>query len=195
MIVELLLGLAGLVVPGVLEADIDAAMQGKVPVHAEAFADAEGFTGGKSSGVILIWRPVADVWATLSHYDDRAEYVPRVKKVKVLEHPPGRVHVWQEIDATVATARYTAWYELDEKAHVIRWKLDRAAADNTLRDTEGDYTMVAVDAGRTLLSYHSTIDTQLHVPRAIQAYMTRKSVPALLGNIKKRVESSGTWKQ
>ena len=200
MIAGWLLGLAGVLLPGVAlpgvaATDIDAAMAGSVPIHAEAFADAGGFTAGKGAGVILIWRPISDVWATLAHYEDRAEYIPRLKKLKVLEQQPGRVRVWQEVDATVTTARFTAWYELDEKAHVIRWKLDPSATDNTLRDVDGAYTMVAVDDRRTLLSYRSTIGTALHVPRAIQAYMTRKSLPELLGNIKKRVESGGTWKR
>ncbi|MEO6952067.1 MAG: SRPBCC family protein [Polyangia bacterium] len=191
----MLLGLAGMVVPEIAPADVDAAMAGGVPIHAEAFTDSAGYTGGKGTGVILIWRPLADVWATLTRYDDRVEYIPRVKKLKVLGQQGNRVHVWQEIDAAVTTARFTAWYELDEKAHVIHWKLDPAAGDNTLRDVDGDYTLVAVDANRTLLSYQSTIDTAFHVPRAIQAYMTRKSLPELLGNIKKRVESGGKWKR
>lgn len=195
MILDFFLGLAGLVVPGLLPEDVDAAMAGGVPIHAEAFTDAAGFTCGKGAGVILIWRPIADVWATLTSYEDRVEYIPRLKKLKVLERAPGRARVWQEVDATVTTARYTAWYELDEKAHVIHWKLDPSAGDNTLRDVDGEYTMVAVDEGRTLLSYRSTVGTALHVPRAIQAYMTRKSLPDLLGNIKKRVESGGKWKR
>jgi hypothetical protein len=187
--------MAALVIAGLDPQEVELALQGGIPIRADAFKGASGGTAGRGQGAILVWRPVADVFATLSHFDDRTEYIPRVKKVVVLEQRPERVHVWQEIDATVTTARYTAWYELDAAAHVIRWKLDTNAGDNTLKGVEGDYTMIPVDAGRTILIYRAVIDSGLHVPRSIQAYMTKKSLPELLRNIKNRVESGGTWKR
>ena len=184
-----------LVVAGLDPPEVDRAMNGGIPIRADAFKGASGGTAGRGQGAILIWRPIADVFATLARFDNRTEYIPRVKKIAVLEQQPNRVHVWQEIDATVTTARYTAWYELDPVAHVIRWKLDPNAGDNTLKAVEGDYTMIPVDAGRTILIYHTLVDSGLHVPKAIQAYMTKKSLPELLRNIKNRVESGGTWKR
>ena len=184
-----------LAVAGLDAKDVEAAMAGQVPVHAEAFAGASGGTAGRGQASILVWRPLADVWTTLTRFEDRAEYIPRVKRLRVVERAPDRVLIWQEIDATVTTARYTAWYELDAAAHVIRWKLDPRASDNTVKAVEGDYTMVAVDERRTLLIYRTMIDAGLHVPQAIQRYMTKRSMPELLRNIKKRVESGGTWKR
>jgi hypothetical protein len=182
-------------VPGLSDAEIAAARAGKVPTRTDSFVNARGKSAGRGVGAIVIERPVADVFATLSRYEDRAEYIPRLKSCVVLERQGDRLRVRQEIDATVTTARYTAWYHLDEGAHAIDWKIDPSAQDNTIADVEGDYRMVALEPGRTLLVYRSYVDSGLKVPRSIQSYMARRSIPDLLGAIKKRVESGGTWKK
>lgn len=180
---------------GLSDAEMRDALSGQVPTRSEAFVNARGKSAGRGLGAVVIERPVADVWATVSRYEDRAEYVPRLKAVAVLERQPGRLRVRQEIDATVTTARYTAWFSLDEAAHTISWSLDKTATDNTLVETEGEYRMSALSPGRTLLVYRTYVDSGLKVPQSIQSYVQRRSIPDLLRAIKKRVESGGTWKR
>lgn len=186
---------ATITVPDLSEAEVRAAMVGLVPTRSESFKTATGKSAGRGIGAIVIERPVADVWATLMHYEDRAEYVPRLKSVTLLEKQPARLRIRQEIDATVTTARYTAWFDLDEKAHEIRWTLDRSAPDNTVSDVEGGYRMVEVAPRRTLLVYRTYVDTGHHVPKFVQSYMQEKSIPDLLKAIKRRVESGGQWRK
>jgi hypothetical protein len=180
---------------GLTDKEVLDAVAGKVPTRSEAFTDSSGKASGRGLAAIVIDRPVSDVWRTLTTFEDRAEYVPRLKKVNVLERQRERVHVRQEADATVTTARYTLWFRLDEGAHAIAWDLDKSAPDNTVRDVEGEYRMTEVAPGRTLLVYRTRIDAGIRVPRAIQSYIQRSSMPDLLRAIKKRVESGGTWKK
>jgi hypothetical protein len=186
---------ASLVASGITEAELAKALSGKVPTRSESFVNEHGKDAGRGIGAIVIERPVGDVWNTLSHYEDRAEYVPHVKACFVLDRAPGRLRVRQEIDASVTKACYTAWYQLDETNHVIHWKLDDKAAGNTLADVDGEYRMIPIEAGRTLLVYRSYVDTGLKVPKFIQNYIAVRSMPDLLRAIKKRVESGGTWKK
>ena len=120
--------------------------------------------------------------------------IPRLKKVAILERAPtgDRLRVWQEIDATVTTARYTAWVQLDSASHAITWKIDTSAKDSTLKDVDGGYQMFEVAPGRTLLVYRSYVDTGLHISRRIQEWIARRAIPDLLRAIKRRVESGGT---
>jgi uncharacterized membrane protein len=180
---------------GLTDAEMNDVLAGQVPARSEAFVNARGKSVGRGLGAIVIERPIADVWAILSHYEDRAEYIPRLKSVAVLDRQPGRLRVRQEIDATVTTARFTAWFQLDETGHAISWTLDKSAPDNTIVETEGEYRMTALAPGRTLLVYRTYVDSGLKVPQSIQSYMQRRSIPDLLRNIKKRVESGGTWKK
>lgn len=180
---------------GLSDAEMRDVVAGKVPTRAEAFTNASGKSVGRGLGAIVVERPIGDVWATVARYDDRAEYIPRLKSVAILERQPGRLRVRQEIDATVTTARYTAWYRIDEPTHTVSWTLDKSASDNSVADVEGDYRLRGLGPDRTLLVYRTYVDSGLKVPQSIQSYMQRRSIPDLLRAIKKRVESAGTWKK
>jgi uncharacterized membrane protein len=175
--------------------ELAAVSQGEVAVRVEAFQNAKGKSAGRGWGAIAIDKPVAEVWATLVRYEDRAEYVPRLKSVQVLEMAPGKARIKQEIDATVTTARYTAWFTFDEGQRSIAWALDKSASDNTVSEVDGDYRMAELGPARTLLVYRAYVDSGLKVPQAIQTYMQKRSIPDLLRAIKKRVESGGSWKK
>jgi uncharacterized membrane protein len=186
---------AALAFGGLTDAEMRDLLAGEVPVRSESFTNERGKSAGRGLGAIIIERPVEEVWAILSRYEDRADYIPRLKSVTVLEKQPGRLRVRQEIDATVTTARFTAWFVLDEAAHVISWNLDKSATDNTIVEAQGEYRMTELSPGRTVLVYRTYVDSGLKVPQSIQLYMQRHSLPDLLRNIKKRVESGGTWKR
>jgi len=178
---------------GLTDRELDDAQKGLIPTRTEAFDNDRGQSAGRGLGAIVIERPLDEVWTTLCRYEDRAEYIPRVKKVAVLAREGNRLRVRQEIDATVKTIRYTAWYELDAADHTIRWKIDRSANDNSLRYVDGEYHMVELQPGRTLLVYRSYVDSGFLIARSIQNYVARRSIPELMRSIKRRVESGGQW--
>lgn len=182
-------------VPGLTEAEVQAALRGQVPVRTETFVRPGGKAAGRGLGAIVVERPVAAVWATLSRFEDKAEYMPRLKAVTVLERRPGLLRVRMVVDASITTARYTAWFELDEPARRIGWKLDRGAADNSIADAEGDYRLQELGPARTLVVYRTYVDTGRALPRFLQDYITRRSIPDLLRAVKARVESGGTWRR
>ncbi|HEX4462013.1 MAG TPA: SRPBCC family protein [Polyangia bacterium] len=195
---SLAIGIAATVaiaIAGLSEADLRDVTAGKVVTHSESFTTANGKSAGRGLGATIIERPIGDVWATLAHFEDRAEYVPRIKSVQILERQPDRLRVRQEIDATITTARYTAWYRLDPVAHTISWTLDPSAHDNTVAAVEGDYRMSELQPGRTLLVYRTFVDSGLKVPQSIQSFMQRRAIPDFLRAIKRRVESGGTFKK
>ena len=180
---------------GLSDAELRDVGAGKVVTRSEAFTTASGKSAGRGLGAIIVERPIGDVWATLTRFEDRAQYVPRIESVQILEHQADRLRVRQEIDATLTTARYTAWYRLDAATHTISWTLDPSARDNTVAAVEGDYRLSELSPGRTLLVYRTFVDSGLKVPQSIQSYMQRRAIPDLLRAIKKRVESGGTYKK
>ncbi len=181
------------VTSGLTSVELDAALAGKVPTRAETFTNEQGKSAGRGTGAIVIERSIKDVWTTLSAFEKRVEYMPRIKSLVVLEHSATRARIRQEIDASVTTARYTAWYELDEPNHTIRWTLDKSAPGNTVVNVEGDYRAFELGPTRTLLVYRASVDSGLRVPRFVQNYMTTKSIPDLLHALKQRVESGDTY--
>jgi carbon monoxide dehydrogenase subunit G len=180
---------------GLSDAEMRAVAKGEVPTRSEAFASPSGRSAGRGWGAIVVERPLTEVWATLVDVEHRTEYMPRLKLSRVLEQKGQRLRVYQEIDASVTTARYTAWYQVDPVAHSIHWSIDAGAPGNTVHDVDGDYRVAELGPGRTLLVYRTYVDSGLHVPQWIQSYMQRRAIPDLLRAIKRRVESGGTWKK
>ncbi len=180
---------------GLSQVEVEAALRGEIPARTETFTNAHGQPSGRGLGAILIQRPIAEVWATLIRYEDKPEYIPRLRSVAILEKHSDRVRIRQEIDASITTARYTAWYQFFSDEHAIRWKLDGSAADNTLADVEGEYRLVEHSPTQTLLIYRTYVDPGRAVPQFIRNYMAVKSLPKFLRAVKMRVESGGTWKK
>jgi hypothetical protein len=189
-----LLALSAAVV-GFSPAEVDSALGGKVPVRIEPFVRPDGKTAGRGLGAIVLGRPLAEVWTTLARFQDKPEYMPRLKSIAVLEQTPERVRVRMVIDASVATAHYTLLYRLDEPGRRISWTLDRSVPDNSIANAEGEYRLYEVDASHTLVTYQNHVDPGRPLPRFIQDYISRRSIPDLLRAIKKRVESDGRWRR
>lgn len=180
---------------GLTDADLATALKGEIPARTESFVTAGGKSAGRGVGAVVIDRSIAEVWTTLSRYEDRAEYQPRVESVTVLDRLPNRIRAHFVVDATITTARYTAWYDLDEKTHSIHWTLDPTAKDNTIVSVDGEYRSFEITPTQTLLVYRAYVDSGRAVSASIQNYFARKAIPNLLRAMKKRVESGGTWKK
>ena len=187
-----LLAVLGPVV-GFTPAEVDAALHGQVPVRIESQP------GGKAAahglGAIVVERPLGEVWATISRFEDKTEYMPRLKSIVILGQTPADVRVVQTVDASVTSVHYTMLFHRDALGHILSWKLDHSVTDNGIADSEGEYRLYEIEPARTLITYKSFIDPGRSVPRFIQDYMARHSIPDLLRAIKKRVESGGQWKK
>lgn len=181
-------------VTGLLDSEMAAALNGQVPVRIEPHPRADGKMAGQGVGAIVVKRPIGEVWNTLSHFEDKPEYMPRLKTLEVLEKSPERVKVKVAVDASVTTARYTLVFSLNAPQWVLSWKLDATARDNSIADAVGEYRLFELAGGQTLVTYRSYVDTGRAVPRMIQDYMAKRSIPNLLRAIQKRVESGGRWR-
>lgn len=176
-------------------AELASAQRGAIPVRTETFNQPSGKAAGRGMGAVVVDRPLPEVWAVLTRFEDKAEYMPRLKSVTVLERQPGRLRVRMVVDASVLTTRYTAWYTMDQAAWTLSWNLDASAPDNGIIGAQGAYRLQSLGPQRTLVLYHGFVDSGRKVPRFIQDYMTRKSIPDVLRAIKSRVESDGRWRR
>lgn len=193
-----LLGLTGPAIAatsGLTEAEVAAALKGEVPVRSDTYVSARGKSAGRGTGAILVERSIAEVWATLARFEDKPEYQPRLNSVQVIEKSATAARVKMEVNATVATVRYTMRYAFDEAAGIIRWKLDDTAKDNGIADAEGEYRLFVIAPARTLVVYRTSVDSGRSVPGFVQKYMTKRSLPELLHAVKNRIESGGKWKK
>src|SRR4051794_22039092 len=97
---HILLTLLALLAPvaGLTQAEVDAALRGQVPVRIEPFARPDGKMAGRGIGAITVERPLSEVWGIVAHFEDKAEYMPRLKTVTILEQTPERLRVKMVVD-------------------------------------------------------------------------------------------------
>lgn len=177
---------------GLTPAEWAKASNGEVVVKGETFKNAEGKDSGRGRAWVVINATADACYATIHKYEDVPQYLPRVKKVSFLDKGETQMRITQEIGVVFSTYRYTMDFTFDPAAKVASWVLDPKVR-NDIKDTSGAWKFVPLDDGKTLLDYTVSVDTGMSVPRAISDYMTRKDLPDVLLNFKKRVESGGKW--
>jgi len=180
---------------GLTEDELQRVLAGETPVRSETFTSKSGRSAGRAVGAIVVDRPAAAVFAVLARYEDKAEYMPRLERVTVLEKSDTQVRAIMEVDVTLRTVRYTGLFTVDEPSWTVSWTLDPAtsADEQGIAETEGQWQAFQIEPERTLLVYWTYVDSGRAVPKAIEGYLTTRSLPDLLAAVKRRVESGGAW--
>ena len=153
----------------------------------------DGTTSGHGESYIIINAPVEQCWKIFTEFDKMQEYIPRKTKSVVVSRSGNHAVVDKEFDFYLVTIKYTMLYTIDPEAHRLDFKMDQSRPHD-LKDTEGYYQFVKLDDKQTLFIYAATkVDTGLKAPAFIQDYLSSRDLPAVAGNVKKRIESGGTW--
>lgn len=153
----------------------------------------DGQTSGHAESVALIKAPVDRCFSIFTEFDKQELYFPRKTKSEVLKQEGNRFWVQKEFWFYVISVEYVVIYTKDEKAHRVDFEMDKAYPHD-LEDTAGYFQFEAVDANTSLFTYAATrVETGLKVPNFIREYITSRDLPAVVINVKKRIESGGTW--
>jgi len=160
--------------------------------HVQTKSD-DGETRGHGESAAIINKPIDQCWKILLEYDKMHLYFPRKTKSEVVEKEGNRVAVYKEFSFYVTSIKYTMDYFVDADAHRIDYKINKKYPSD-IKDTEGIFLFEKVDEKRTLFTYAVLkLDTGVKVPGFIQEYITSKDLPAVVLNVKKRIESGGKW--
>jgi len=153
--------------------------------------------GGKITGhgqaAIIVNAPVADCFRIFCDFNQHAKFFPRKTKSHVIKSTPTTATVEKEFNFYGFTVKYVMLYTIDAKNHRVNYQID-PAYPHDIEDTAGFFQFEKLDDQRTLFSFAVTkLETSIAVPGFIQDYLTSRDLPALATNVKKRIESKGTW--
>jgi hypothetical protein len=152
---------------------------GKVHGHGEAYA--------------IMNAPVEQCWKIFTEFDKHQLYFPRKKKSEVVKSEGNKYWVYKQFEFYMVTIEYTTLYTVDEKAHRVDYDMDESYPHD-LEETVGYFQFEKLDDKRTLFIYAATkVETGLKVPGFVQDYLTSRDLPAVVLNVKKRMESGGEW--
>ena len=160
--------------------------------------EAEG-EDAKSKGEAYAWtlvnKPVDECFRIIQVFDKHPEYFPHNEDAKVVRTEGNRTWVTKTFHFYLVTMVYTVKYTVHPELH--RMDLELAPEyPHDINDTAGFFLFEAVEPGLTLFSYAVTrVDTGVRVPGFIRRYLTSRDLPNMVLQVKRRIESGGTWNQ
>lgn len=140
-----------------------------------------------STASVEVEAPLAEVAATLSNIAAYPTWLTSIKKVDVEESDAeGRVvKATVSIDAGVMKDRATLVYDWSSSPAEISFSLDEADLMTTM---DGKYTLKAIDADTTLVTYELGVELSLPVPRMMISKTEKSTIDQALKELQAQFE-------
>jgi ribosome-associated toxin RatA of RatAB toxin-antitoxin module len=140
-----------------------------------------------STSTVEVTAPLAEVAAKLSAIAGYPEWLSSIKKVEVTESDAeGRATKADvSIDAGVMKDRATLSYDWSQAPHEISFSLDDA---DLMTAMDGKYTLKAVDADTTLVTYELGVELSLPVPRMMISKTEKTTIDQALKELQAQFE-------
>jgi uncharacterized membrane protein len=140
-----------------------------------------------STASVEVEAPLAEVAATLSNIAAYPTWLTSIKKVDVEESDgEGRVvKATVSIDAGVMKDRATLVYDWSSAPAEISFSLDEA---DLMTAMDGKYTLKAIDADTTLVTYELGVELSLPVPRMMISKTEKSTIDQALKELQAQFE-------
>ncbi len=160
--------------------------------HVES-KEADGSTQGHGQASALIKAPAAECLRLFCEFDKHYQFFPRNKTSEVVESSETKVLVRKIYTFYMMSVEYTIAYAIEPGATRVDYEVDKNYTHD-IDDAAGFFHFEKIDDHNTLLTYAATrVDTGIKVPAFIRKYVTTRDLPAVVTNVKKRIESGGKW--
>jgi ribosome-associated toxin RatA of RatAB toxin-antitoxin module len=140
----------------------------------------------KSVSTVLIDAPLADVQAALFEIGSYPEWLSSIKKADVIERD-GENRVLKAklaIDAGMMKDRVTLDYDWSAAPATLSFTMDEA---DLLTQMDGTYSLKAIDADTTQVTYELTVAVSLPVPSMMITKAQQQTIDAALKELAERV--------
>jgi ribosome-associated toxin RatA of RatAB toxin-antitoxin module len=140
----------------------------------------------KSVSTVLIDAPLADVQAALFEIGSYPEWLSSIKKADVIERD-GEDRVLKAklaIDAGMMKDRVTLDYDWSAAPATLSFTMDEA---DLLTQMDGTYSLKAIDADTTQVTYELTVAVSLPVPSMMITKAQQQTIDAALKELAERV--------
>ena len=140
----------------------------------------------KSVSTVIIEAPLADVQAALFEIGSYPEWLSSIKKADVLERDGENrvIKAKLAIDAGMMKDRVTLDYDWSEAPATLSFTMDEA---DLLTQMDGTYSLKAIDADSTQVTYELTVAVSLPVPSMMITKAQKQTIDAALKELAERV--------
>ena len=140
----------------------------------------------KSLSTVVIDAPLADVQAALFAIGSYPEWLSSIKKVDVIDRDGENrvVKAKLAIDAGMMKDRVTLDYDWSAAPATLSFTIDEA---DLLTQMDGTYSLKAIDADTTQVTYELTVAVSLPVPSMMITKAQKQTIDAALKELAERV--------
>jgi hypothetical protein len=141
-----------------------------------------------SKSLISIDAPIADVQKALFELDKYPEWSAQIKSAEALERDnQGRItKVKMSIDAGMMKDRPVLDYDWSQAPNKLSFSLDEA---DLLTSMDGVYTISAIDADTTEVTYELGVALSMNVPAMMRQKAEKATIDAALAQLKSHLEA------
>ena len=178
---------------GLTAAAIERVKNGEIVI-----ADAQSRAGEGSQTLIraamVVKVPIQEAYRILRQTEKQYEYVASSDYNKLIERT-------KDYDIVEFTSKYVTFefkyrvkHQWNDQKFQMWWSLD-PTFKNDIKVVEGYWHLFYIDDNRTLVRYGTRLVAKEYVPSAITMTVTRRDLPNGMEDVRKRIESHGTYKR
>ncbi|MBU1168853.1 MAG: hypothetical protein KKD44_04725 [Proteobacteria bacterium] len=157
--------------------------------------DSEKSMAGNGVAYVLIHHSAKDCYDLFTIFDTQYLYMPHVVKSDVLKTEADKITIFKKLDFLLVNIRYT---------HILTKQPDELRVDfvtdptgeNTIKFNKGYFQFQEVSTDCALFTFFlEKVDTGFRIPNFLKKFLIARDLPGVAENVKKRMESGGTWQK
>jgi hypothetical protein len=142
---------------------------------------------------LIFQKPIEEVHGLLTRTERQEEYLPHLDRAILIKREGNRDNIEFLLHFSFIDIRYQVKHYYGEPGEYrMSWALN-PDFKNDLAQLEGYWKFYRLDKSRTLARYGTLVKVGRLIPKFIEDALSRKDIPKSLGQLKKWVESGGTW--
>ena len=160
---------------------------GEIVVRADVESGAQR---GRVAAAIRIKAPPEAIWKVLADCEHAPEFVPGLKRCRVLEHSADGSHavIEHEVKYSWLMPTIRSVLRADYQQPV---RVDFRRVDGDMKDEEGSWRLERqADGQSTIVEYRLYVDPGFWIPQTLVRHSLRVELPAALQALRVRVESA-----
>jgi ribosome-associated toxin RatA of RatAB toxin-antitoxin module len=169
------------------DTDWQALMRGKVVTAAVHDPHSAGGVQSTDEASAVIPYPPAEVWSVVTDFESRPHFVPGSKDVQITRREGNRLWIAEHLRVLLISVRFVVISTLDPEHGAVTWVVDHDAPHD-IAETTGSWAVVPLDSGQaTLVRYRTWIDSGRSVPRFVEDFLTKRSLPKIVEGVRNEV--------
>lgn len=169
--------------------------EGEVVVSDTSVEGPDGLKQMRGHAMVIIDAPPERVWSTIMDHEHFEEFMPSVRECSIVEQQGNSRVVSYNLKVAWADISYFLKLDYDPETWHVDGALDKTRP-HEISDTRCTWDLAPLDGGkRTQVNYSVYIDSGRFIPTFVERMLSKRQLPTVLENVRKRAVSGGTWKK